>query len=157
MKISVRAASGADLDALVRLNQVGQRLHADLEPTYFRAMTDDAEVSAFVAARLAAPENYIRLAEYDGRSAGCIWFEKQERPETPFTLPRKRIYVHHIAVDEAAQRRGVASALLRHAEPEALASGIRRVVLDTWAANQAARAVFGSQGQRRQVQRRDGE
>ena len=142
----MRSASAADIDALVRLNRVVQKRHSDLQPLDFKAETDDAEVSAFIAALLTTPKNYLCVADCDGRSSGYIWFEKQDRPETPFTLARKRIYVHHIVVDEAVRRRGVAPALLRCVEMEALASGVRQIALDVWAENKMARDFFTSKG-----------
>jgi ribosomal protein S18 acetylase RimI-like enzyme len=146
MKISVRPALDSDVDTLVRLNAVVQRIHAVLEPGFFKAVPDDAEVAAFFAAQLPISDNRFCLAECDGQESGYIWFEKQDRPETALTRPMKRLYVHHIGVDEAYQRKGVASALLRHVEAEALASGIQRIVLGTWVANQSARVFFQSHG-----------
>jgi diamine N-acetyltransferase len=146
MTISVRAATGADLDVLVRLNQPVQQLHADLEPGFFKAATDRDDVAAYFAAQLEVPSYYFLIAEIDGEVAGYIWFERQETAETLFTLPNERLYVHHIAVDEAARRRGVASALLKSVEAEALSLGIGQIVLATWAANATAQAFFTSQG-----------
>lgn len=146
MKVIVRAASASDLGTLVRLNRVVQRLHADLEATVFKAITDDAEISSFFAARLEAPENYVNLADCDGRSSGYIWFEKQDKPETFLTLPITQIYVHHLAVDGAVQRNGIASALLGQAEAVARASGSQQIILGTWAANKGAQAFFKSRG-----------
>lgn len=145
-KIVVREALEADLDTLVRLNRVVQQVHARLEPMLFKAVTNDAEVSGFFAARLAAPENTICLAQWDGRPVGYIWFEKQDQPETCLTLSTTRLYVHHLAVEEPAQRLGVASTLLRQAEVTARALGIQRIVVGTWAANWVARTVFEARG-----------
>src|SRR4051794_125651 len=94
MAFSVRVASVADIDALVRLNREVQWLHTELEPTYFKAYTAADEVSAFFRAKLATPGNHIRLSEDDTGPNGYVWFEVQERPETPFTLPSRRVYVH---------------------------------------------------------------
>jgi shikimate dehydrogenase len=146
MTLSVRAATEADLDTLVRLNQAVQRLHADLEPNIFKPLTDHEEVFAYFAAQLEAPRHHFRLAEIDGEVAGYIWFEIQETAETPFTVPTERLYVHHIAVEESARRRGIASALLKSVEAGALALGIDQIALATWAANAQARAFFTAQG-----------
>ncbi|WP_020176480.1 GNAT family N-acetyltransferase [Methyloferula stellata] len=143
--LSVRPADEADIDAIGRINQTVQRLHAELEPELFKAVTDEVEVSAYFAAQLSAPQHQFRVAEIDGLIAGYVWFEKQETADTPFTFPTRRFYVHHIAVDTAARRRGVASALLRNIEAEARAEGITKLVLATWATNQVAQAFFTSQ------------
>ena len=97
-------------------------------------------------AKLALSENHVRLADGDDGPSGYVWFEVQERPETPLTLARKRIYIHHLSVRPTARRRGVASALLRQVEAEAQAGGITIIALDTWAANVAARNFFAACG-----------
>lgn len=146
MAISVRAACMADVGALVRLNRDVQQLHVQLEPKRFRADADDGEVAAFFAAKLAASENQIRLAGDGGGQAGYVWFEVQERPETPFTFSEKRIYIHHLAVQVTARRHGIASALISQVETEAAAAGIESVVLGTWANNKVAHRFFEACG-----------
>ena len=146
MTISVRVASAADIDAIVRLNRDVQQLHAELEPSFFKSNVDSEEVAAFFAAKLALSENHIRLADGGDGPNGYVWFEVQERPETPLTLARKRIYIHHLSVQGRARRHGIASALLRQVEAEALIRGITSIALDTWAANGSARSFFEARG-----------
>ena len=146
MTISIRIASDADVDAIVSLNRDVQQLHAELEPSFFKSNTDNEEVAAFFAAKLALPENHIRLADSGDGPNGYVWFEVQERPETPLTLERKRIYIHHLSVQTSARRRGIASTLLRQIEAEALAGGITSIALDTWTANGSARSFFEACG-----------
>ena len=103
-------------------------------------------MSAFFAARLASPTSVIGIAQADRVPVGYVWFEVQARPETPFTPPRSRISVHHIAVAPEARRRGIATALMRYVEHRAASEGIDEIALDTWAANLDAQHFFGSQG-----------
>ena len=63
MTISVRAASAADIDNVVGLNRDVKQLHAELEPSFFKSNFDNEEVAAFFNAKLALPENRIRLAD----------------------------------------------------------------------------------------------
>lgn len=142
----IRTASLWDAGLLASLNRDVQRMHARMEPGVFKADTDDAEVAAFFAARLARPEDHLRIFENADGPVGYVWFEVQERAETPLTLARRRIYVHHLSVREDARRRGIASALMDHVEGEALARGIVNIALDTWAANAAAQGFFASRG-----------
>jgi ribosomal protein S18 acetylase RimI-like enzyme len=146
MSVKVRAASEADLDALVQLNQVVQNLHAVLYPGDFKQVADPSAVRTFFAARLAGSKSAIGIAEADRVPVGYVWFEVQVRPETPFTLPPPRIYVHHISVAPEARRRGIAAALMRYVEHRAASEGIHEIALDTWAANLDAQHFFGSQG-----------
>jgi hypothetical protein len=61
MTISVRVASVADIDDIVRLNRDVQLLHAQLELSFFKSNFDDEEVASFFAAKFALSENHIRL------------------------------------------------------------------------------------------------
>jgi ribosomal protein S18 acetylase RimI-like enzyme len=146
MTSQVRVASAADIGTIVRLNRDVQLLHAEIEPAFFKAATDDDAVAAFFAARLERPENHFRLAEVEGDPAGYIWFEIQERPASALTKPRRRVYVHHICVRAIVRRRGIASALMHEADVEARARGITAITLDAWTANRAALSFFEARG-----------
>lgn len=144
--ISIRPALPSDVGLLALLNRDVQRLHAEMEPDVFKPDADDEEVAAFLAARLALPGNHMRIADAPGSPKGYIWFEVQERSETPLKFARTRIYIHHLSVQAGARRQGIASALLDHVEGEASVRGIMHVALDTWAANAAARSFFSARG-----------
>lgn len=144
--MSIRTASAPDARLVARLNHDVQRLHAELEPGFFKSAPDNKEVAGVFAARLALPDNHFRIADADGEPTGYIWVEVQDRPETPLTFPRRRIYVHHLSVQAGVRRQGIASALLRHVEEEARARGIADIALDTWAANEPARSFFSARG-----------
>src|ERR1035438_5605454 len=116
VNVFIRQATSADIEALVALNQVVQELHAELEPENFSSVVDADEVRAFFSDRLADADSEINLAELGGRPVGYIWSETQQRPQTPFSPARRRIYVHHIAVESDVRRAGVASALMRSVE-----------------------------------------
>jgi ribosomal protein S18 acetylase RimI-like enzyme len=146
MQVCIRGATGNDLDALVALNAQVQKLHARLEPSHFRAVTDEAEIRTFFSGKLGSPRNSILLAFDQAQPVGYLWFEIQNRAQTVFTYATRRIYVHHIAVDASARRRGAASALLSRVEDKARSEGICRIVLDAWAANHDAQHFFFSKG-----------
>lgn len=143
----VKDATPGDLDALIALNAQVQQLHVELAPSHFQATTEEAEIRTFFAEVLATPRNQILLASFDDAPPiGYLWFEVQLRPRTPFTHARRRVYVHHIAVDGRARRRGIASALLQEMETRARSQGIRQISVDTWAANQDAHDFFAANG-----------
>jgi ribosomal protein S18 acetylase RimI-like enzyme len=146
MSVVVRAASEADFDTLIWLNQIVQSLHAALYPGDFKRVIDPVAVRTLFATRLAAPEHVVGIAEADRVPVGYVWFEVQARPETAFNPSRPRIYVHNISVAPGARRRGVATTLMSYVEQQAASKGIYEVVLDTWAENLEARRFFGSQG-----------
>lgn len=57
--------------------------------------------------------------------------------------PDSCLYVDSLATAEPFRRRGVAAALLAHAEHLARERGLRAVALDTWVDNHAALALYG--------------
>jgi ribosomal protein S18 acetylase RimI-like enzyme len=144
--IAIRPAVDIDIPALVALNAGVQALHATLSPEVFKPAVDPVELADFLRGMLDQPAHRLLLAEVDGAAAGYGWAEVQERPETPFALARRRLYLHHLAVGPAFRRRGIAGALLAHLEAEALALGLESVVLDAWATNDAAQAFFAAAG-----------
>ncbi len=142
----IRPAVEDDIPALVALNAVVQALHAALSPEIFKPKVDPVELAAFLRGLLDQPSHRLRVATLDGATVGYAWAEVQDRPETPFALARRRLYLHHLSVDPAVRRQGVASALLTSLEDEARAAGLASVVLDAWADNADAQAFFAAAG-----------
>jgi len=142
MTIVVRLATPADLDAIVELNQVVQSVHAELYPEDFRPTAQADGLRDLLAPRLAN----VAIAEIDGVRVGYIWFEIQTRPANPFSPPLRRLFVHHLSVLRDFHRRGVASALMSHAEAFAEGEDIDEIALSHWTNNTAARQFFATQG-----------
>ena len=142
MTIVVRVASDADLDTLVRLNQVVQTVHAELYPDDFMATADAQGVKNLLAPKLAN----LAIGEIAGAPVGYIWFDVQTRPASPFSPARRRLYVHHLSVAPDARRRGVAAALIAHAEAYAEGEDLDEIALSHWAANTGAQQFFAAQG-----------
>jgi ribosomal protein S18 acetylase RimI-like enzyme len=146
MTVTIRNAVDADLDALIRLNAQVQRLHAEVYPADFKSLTDAGEVRDFLVSAMRQTHHTILLAQIDGAVVGYAWFEIQDRPQTPFTWPRKRVFLHQICVDFGHRRLGVGSALITRVEERALAGGIGEFALDLWLLNDTAQAFFKSCG-----------
>ncbi|MDG2527567.1 GNAT family N-acetyltransferase [Caulobacter endophyticus] len=144
--IAIRPAVDTDISALVALNASVQALHAALSPKIFKPAVDPVALAAFLRGMLDQHAHRLLLAQVDGAAAGYGWAEVQNRPETPFALARRRLYLHHLAVDPAFRRRGIAAALLAALESEARALGLETVVLDAWADNAGAQAFFAAAG-----------
>jgi ribosomal protein S18 acetylase RimI-like enzyme len=146
MTVTIRNAVDADLDELIRLNAQVQRLHAQVYPADFKSSTDEGEVRDFLASVMRRPDHTILVAQIDGAVVGYAWFEIQDRPQTPFTWSKKRVFLHHICVDSGQRRLGIGSALVTRVEERALAGGIGEVALDMWSLNDTAQAFFKSCG-----------
>jgi ribosomal protein S18 acetylase RimI-like enzyme len=146
MPLAIARAKLADIPELVRLNGVVQNLHAQLSPEIFRSDWVPSDLEALWADRLNDQNSKIVVATLDGRAVGYIWFQVQTRPQDALHLRRRRVYVHHIVVDESARGRGVGAELLDQVEVGAELSGISNVVLDAWASNSTAQAFFRARG-----------
>ena len=142
MNLVVRQAVAEDVGLLAALNEVVQKLHVDAEPGHFRAIADQVEVEAFFAKLMRTPKTLIFIAELSSKAVGYIWSELQERPATPFTHARQRLYIHHVAVKSEVRGSGVGTALLQASEGEARALGVSEAAVDTWAFNVGAQRFF---------------
>jgi diamine N-acetyltransferase len=142
MTIVVRLASDSDLDTLVQLNQFVQSVHAEFYPDDFYATADADGLKALLAPRLAN----VAIADVDGLPVGYIWFEAQKRPANPFSPSSRCLFVHHLSVLPDARRRGVAGALMAHAEAYAEVEDIDEIALSHWAANVRAQQFFAARG-----------
>jgi ribosomal protein S18 acetylase RimI-like enzyme len=142
MRVDLRSAADTDIDAIVGLNAVVQRLHADLYPRDFKSSVDAAQARAFFAALLGSAGQAVGIAELNGALVGYIWFEVRARSETPFTFGRRLIYIHHLSVSPDVHRRGIASALLGLAQRRAVQEGIVDIALDAWSDNLSALRFF---------------
>ena len=146
MPTTITKALSADITDLVRLNGIVQDLHAQLSPDIFRSDWDSSDLEAFWADRLNDQNSSVIIAKIDNHAIGYIWFEVQTRERDALHLHRRRIYVHHIAVDKSAQGEGSGAKLVEEEEVEAEGGGISNVVLDAWALNATAQGFFGARG-----------
>jgi ribosomal protein S18 acetylase RimI-like enzyme len=91
------------------------------------------------------------ICEINGEIAGIAALTSEQEPEyadVGWDITEPAIVVHRLAVDPAFQGRGVAIALLRHAEIVARERGMRQVRLDTNTQNQATQRLFPKLGYR---------
>jgi ribosomal protein S18 acetylase RimI-like enzyme len=146
MTVTIRNAVDADLDSLIRLSAQVQELHAQVYPADFKSLTDEREVRDFLGSVMRRTDHTILLAQVDGAVVGYAWIEIEDRPQTPFTWAKKRVFLHHICIDFGHRRLGVGSALITRIEERAGAAGIGEFALDMWSLNDTARAFFKSCG-----------
>lgn len=142
--MSVRKATEADIDQLSALSVGIQLLHAKGRPDLFRAPDQEA-LRTFLADRLASGA-IVLIADLDGTTAGYLFAELNARPANPFRHATKSLYVHHIAVDPAMQRRGVGQQLLNAAVAIGQAESVDAVRLDSWSFNRDAHTFFQAEG-----------
>ena len=146
MGLTISSATLDDLPDLVRMNREVQRFHARLAPDVYAQDCDEKELSDYWLEQLGEERNRVRLARVDGRVAGYVWFEIQERPRTLFKLLRLRIYVHHIGVSADYRATHVGTSLLHDVEATACELGVRDLELEASATNAIALSFFRKQG-----------
>ncbi|WP_433056745.1 GNAT family N-acetyltransferase [Dactylosporangium sp. CS-033363] len=138
MSLLVRLSTPADHDDVSRLTVEAYRADGQLEasPAY-------ATVLADVAARAAGAD--ILVAELDGAVRGAVTFTLSGGPFAEVSRDGEAEF-RTLAVDPAAQRRGVARALVRACLDRAAELGCTAVVICVRDDNPAAFALYQSFG-----------
>ena len=93
--------------------------------------------------------NQLWVAELDGSVAGIAAITTDQEPEyieVGWDINEKAIVTHRLAVSGEHRGKGVAAALLKQAENEALKMGIDVVRIDTNSQNQATQKLFPKTG-----------
>jgi GNAT superfamily N-acetyltransferase len=142
MVVEVRAATLGDMDAIVRLCQVVQSLHAEWFPSEFPPTADEAGLKVLLERNLPT----IGIATLHGAPAGYVLFEVQSIPATPLTVAIEQIFIHHLSVVDEARRKGVATALIDYVQRRARELGIGQLALARAAPNIAAQRLFENRG-----------
>ena len=111
--VTVRRATPADLDAVVRLRLALLREYPD-HPIYGR-MHPDAESLArpIFAAQLSSGNEVMFLAERDGVAIGMLRAVEAAAP--PFLVPERYCYVSSVFVVPSARQQGVLRVLMERA------------------------------------------
>jgi GNAT superfamily N-acetyltransferase len=131
----VRVATTDDVPSIVVLNTEVQALHAASLPDLFKS-PDATALAQAVAAMVAGSRNLVLLAEVGDEPAGYAYAEFISRGETPHRHAEDMVYLHHLSVSGAHQRRGVATALITALRASAAERTITRIALDVWAFNE---------------------
>ncbi|MBW3130789.1 GNAT family N-acetyltransferase [Hymenobacter profundi] len=96
--------------------------------------------------------HHLWLAELDGQLAGIAALthndQDAEYAQAEWDVTEPALVTHRLAVDPAAQGRGVAAALLQKAEELARQRGLRVLRVDTNSENQATQRLFPKLGYR---------
>jgi diamine N-acetyltransferase len=139
---TIRRADESDYDAVACLNAEVQQLHADGLPRLFKQTSDNPFPREVYDEMMTQPTKYVYLALEGAVPAGYIYAEVLERPETWFRYAHKVVYIQHLAVSQAHQRRGHGARLVQQVIDLAQSLGIQQLELDTWWFNANAREFF---------------
>ena len=88
------------------------------------------------------------IAEDNGNAIGYAIAEFRHQNENAFKYSRDSLLIHQIAVAPHHRRKGVATALLDHAEGLAEQAGVTRLEIDVYTANHDAKVSYAARGLR---------
>jgi ribosomal protein S18 acetylase RimI-like enzyme len=131
---------------IARLNDAVQKMHAEHHPDVFKYPTDTAETESFFRDRISADDNFIFVAEIDGKAVGYIWCTIDLKKENVFKYGQKRVYIHQLSVAPEHRRQGVGRELMLAVSGLARKKGIGKFALDSWEFNKEAHAFFEQLG-----------
>ena len=143
--ILIRQATSEDAQLLSSLSNAVQHLHAEALPERFKPPSEQTWPVEEVREVFADESNVIYIAECENQPAGYIYCTVKHREESAFTYARSLVYINHLSVEVAWQKRGVGSALMDAVKQLAEKHNIDELALDTWAFNEKALAFFHKQ------------
>lgn len=144
-EMNIRQAKRSDLDALVRLNRDVQEMHVRFRPAEFRP-ANHCDTADALAEIIDDDRFRVSVAEDNGTATGYVIVEFRHQSESAFKCSWECLLIHQIAVAPPYRRKGVATALLQHAQGLAAQAGLTRLEIDVYAANQDAKAFYAARG-----------
>ncbi|HUA64562.1 MAG TPA: GNAT family N-acetyltransferase [Alphaproteobacteria bacterium] len=133
------------MEAIITLSAFVQRQHADALPGEFKLPVESQQTRNAFKGFLTDPASLMLLVE-DGRPAGYLWAQFQNRPDCWARFAMQLLYIQHIVVAPNFRQRGIGSLLLNKAVEIAQQKGIKRVELDVWAFNIEAQRFYAKRG-----------
>ena len=142
----IRKATRGDAEALGRLGALLMDVHYNFDRRRFLEPGTDAAPGyrRFLLSQLNDPETVILVAEVDGKVAGYCYAGIE--PLSWKELRDTAGFIHDLALDPSARRKGAGRALTNAAIDWCRDRGMTRVMLWTSTANEAARLLFEQAG-----------
>jgi ribosomal protein S18 acetylase RimI-like enzyme len=144
--MKILRASKSDTGTIVKLNFFVQKIHSEAHPNIFKPYVEDEGIKSFFEQLLTDQNNYIFLAYLSDVLVGYLWAQIQQIPETPLTYSKRRIFIHHVSVDEKYREKGVGACLMDKVKKVSKDLDIQDIAVDTWTFNKEANHFFRSQG-----------
>lgn len=138
----IREAGAADWG---RVAELVWALNVHEQPITGDRRTDRGAAVRYLAAmrrRVRRTHGQVLIAGAPGEAFGMIAWGEELDPVFVAHPWRRRAQVFDLVVAETARRRGIGTALLRAAEVEAAARGLRRLAIGVLAGNDGAEAAY---------------
>ena len=139
-------ASKLHSKTIAELNFFVQKIHNDAYPNIFKSYSANEGIKPFFEQILKDLKNYIFIAYLQDIPVGYLWAQIQKIPETPLTYSKRRIYIHHVSVDEKYRKNGVGACLIDQVKKVSKEQDIPDIAVETWTFNKDANHFFQSQG-----------
>ena len=142
----IRKATDQDHADLGRLGALLMTVHYDFDGTRFLKPEGDVEAgyAAFLVSQLDDPDSLILVAEHEGHVVGYCYAGIE--PLSWKELRDEAGFIHDLAIEPGARRRGAARELMAAAITWCRERGLARVMLWTAASNDAAHQLFRRAG-----------
>ena len=134
-EMNIIQARHSDLDDLVELNRDVQEIHVGFRPSVFKSASDH-DMTPALSEFIDSDRFHTFIAEDNGIAIGYAIAEFRHQNENAFKYSCDYLLIHQIAVAPSHRRKGVATALLNHAQCLAGQAGVTRLEIDFYTANQ---------------------
>ncbi|MBF9239213.1 GNAT family N-acetyltransferase [Hymenobacter sp. BT683] len=144
--LATRRATLADVPAILALiSRVVPLMNASGNFQWSADYPNEAVFASDVA------RGHLWVTEFDGTIAGVAALttdQDEEYAQADWDVSEPALVTHRLAVNPAAQGKGVALALMQQAETQAIAQGLRVLRVDTNSENAATQRLFPKLGYR---------
>ena len=144
--MTITELPAAQAHRLVPLTQQVQAVHSAAEPDRYVTDPDPQAVARFLEAMLSAPGMTALVAGPPEQPTGYAILEIVDRPASALQHAERRAVLHHICVDAAHRRQGIARALIAAVRVRAQAADADRLWTSYAAHNAASAALMTSAG-----------
>lgn len=145
-RLVVAPAGAGDMAAVLALNDVVQRLHAERRPDLYRLDADPDGRHAILENARTDARWRLWVAHAAGTVAGYLSTELIERVGTALKRAHTEGHLHHLCVDPAWRRQGIGTRLVAQATADLRAAGADRITVAYWLFNDPARRTFEAAG-----------
>ncbi|MEY8370946.1 GNAT family N-acetyltransferase [Aerococcaceae bacterium 50-4] len=142
--MDIRFAQNQDIEDILKLLAQVNLIHHQARPDILKKATKYTYEE--VAALIDDQNRPILVAVEDNHVLGYMFGVFQETVENNILIAEKSLYIDDICVDENARGKHVGQALYQATKELAADTGCRRITLNVWAFNDAAKSFYEKMG-----------